>query len=212
MLDSNGFNLWAGNYDKSVDISDSNDDYPFAGYKKLMNAIYGTVMNKCPANILDIGIGSGTLAHKLYEQGNNITGIDFSKEMIAIAQEKMPSANLIQYDFSEGLPTVLNNSTFDFIISTYALHHLADANKIIFITSLLNSLNDNGVIIIGDVSFQTRNDLNNCKASCGSEWDDDEYYFVFSEINENLSNKCVLTYHQFSHCSGIMEIRLSRSK
>ena len=212
MLDSKGFNLWSGDYDKSVNISDSDDVYPFAGYKKLMNVIYATIMNNCPSNVLDIGIGTGTLAYKLYEQGNNITGIDFSEEMLSIAQEKMPKANLMQYDFSKGLPTVLNNVTFDFIVSTYALHHLTDENKITFIRSLLNSLNEDGVIIIGDVSFRTRNDLDDCKASCGNKWDNDEYYFVFSEISEKLSDEFVLTYQQFSHCSGIMEIRHSDSK
>ena len=46
MLDSHGFDLWAGGYDDSVNIADDNNQYPFAGYKKLMNAIYGTVMEK----------------------------------------------------------------------------------------------------------------------------------------------------------------------
>lgn len=210
MLDSHGFDLWAGGYDKSVEISDDNDDYPFAGYEKLMNAIYGTVMNKSPAKVLDIGIGTGTLSSKLYERGNEITGIDFSKEMLDKARLKMPLAKLIKCDFSKGLPDDLNNTTFDFIISTYALHHLEDNEKVIFISSLLNFLSENGSIIIGDVSFQTRSELENCKESCGDEWDDNEYYFVFSEISDELKDKCALTYHQFSHCAGIMEIQLRK--
>lgn len=212
MLDSHGFNLWAKDYDKSVNIADDNNDYPFAGYKKLMNTVYGAVMSQCPSKVLDIGIGTGTLAYKLYEQGNDITGIDFSSQMLHIAQEKMPNAKLIQCDFSEGLPNVLNNSTFDFIISTYALHHLTDDKKITFISSLLSLLNESGTIIIGDISFQTKSDLEACKKSYKDAWDDEEYYFVFSEINEKMRDKCKIMYHQFSHCSGIMEIRLSRVK
>lgn len=207
MLDNHGFDLWSGDYDKSVNASDGNGSYPFAGYKKLMNTIYGTVMKRSPAKVLDIGIGTGTLSSKLYEQGNDITGIDFSKEMLEKATLKMPDAKLIQCDFSKGLPEELNSTTFDFIISTYALHHLADDEKIDFITSLLAILNENGTIIIGDVSFQTRNDLESCKESSGEDWDDNEFYYVFSEIEERLNDKCALTYHQFSHCSGIMEIQ-----
>lgn len=206
MLDSHGFDLWAGDYDKAVNVSDDRGKYPFAGYKDLMNAIYGTVMNKHPSKVLDIGIGTGTLASKLYERGNDITGLDFSSEMLEQARSKMPDAQLIQCDFSKGLPSVLGSTTFDFIISTYALHHLKDVEKAVFISSLLDFLNENGSIIIGDVSFRTRSDLEGCKASCGDEWDVDEHYFVFSEINEAMKNKCVLTYHQFSHCSGVIEI------
>lgn len=35
MLDNKGFDLWADNYDKSVGISDNDNTYPFAGYKKI---------------------------------------------------------------------------------------------------------------------------------------------------------------------------------
>lgn len=212
MLDSYGFNMWAGDYDKSVDIADDNDDYPFAGYKKLMNAIYGTVMKKSPVKVLDIGIGTGILASRLYEEGNEITGIDFSSEMLNKAREKMPNAKLIQFDFSKGLPNDLNNIKFDYIISTYALHHLTDIEKAEFIPSLLDYLNETGSIIIGDVSFQNRDDLEKCRESCNGSWDVDEFYFIFSELSNKLSEKCTLSYHQFSHCSGVLEVRHLCSK
>ena len=207
MLDNHGFDMWANNYDASVNIADDNDEYPFAGYKKIMNTIYGTIMSKKPATILDIGIGTGTLAAKLYEGGNDITGIDFSNEMLAASKAKMPNAKLISHDFTQGLPPGLATCKFDFIVSTYALHHLTDEEKIPFIKSLLGHINE--AILIGDVSFKTRADLEKCKESCGDDgWDDDEYYFVFSELSAKLGDECVMTYHQFSHCSGVMEIRL----
>lgn len=36
MLNNKGFDLWADNYDKSVDISDEEGTYPFAGYKIIL--------------------------------------------------------------------------------------------------------------------------------------------------------------------------------
>jgi len=98
---------------------------------------------------------------------------------------------------------------FDFIISTYALHHLIDSEKVSFIRSILDCINETGMIIIGDVSFRDRGDLEACKESCDGEWDDDEFYFVFSELSEALKGTCVMRYHKYSHCGGIMEIRLS---
>jgi len=206
MLNNHGFNLWANGYDKSVNAADENNQYPFAGYRELMNTIYGTIMNKRPATILDIGIGTGTLAHMLYQSGNTITGVDFSSKMLSIASAKMPGATLIQHDFTQGLPPQLNQSKYDFIVSTYALHHLTDEEKLPFIQSLLGHLNENGTIIIGDVSFNTRSDLEACENANEDEWDDDEHYFVFSELESKLSGKCSLSYQQVSHCSGIMVI------
>ena len=41
MLNNSGFDLWADGYDKSVGVSDEGNVYPFAGYKKVMNRIFG---------------------------------------------------------------------------------------------------------------------------------------------------------------------------
>ena len=206
MLDNNGFDMWSAGYDESVDITDYDNEYPFAGYKKIMNAIYGTIMAKCPCEILDIGIGTGTLSAKLYDGGNNITGVDFSSKMLETAKAKMPNSKLMQFDFTKGLPPELVGSKFDFIVSTYALHHLTDDEKVAFIKSLLSHTNEAGTIIIGDVSFQSRDDMEKCKEQCGDEWDDDEFYFVFSELKNKLETVCKLSYHQFSYCGGVMEI------
>lgn len=92
MSDKQGFDLWAGEYDKSVGIADDDNEYPFAGYKKLMNSIFGIIMERSPSSVLDIGLGTATLTSKLYAGGNEITGIDFSSQMLNIAKGKMPNA------------------------------------------------------------------------------------------------------------------------
>lgn len=208
MLDNHHFDLWANGYDQSVHTTDEDNAFPFAGYKNIMNAIYGTIMKKAPSTVLDIGIGTGTLATKLYEGGNHITGVDFSANMLSLASEKMPNGQFYQFDFTQGIPEAVAQSKFDFIVSTYALHHLTDEEKIPFIRAILNCLNEDGTIIIGDVSFPTRDELERCKVDAADQWDEDEVYFVFSELNEALKDICTMTYHQYSHCGGIMEIKL----
>ena len=44
MLNNSGFDLWADGYDKSVGVYDEGNIYPFAGYKKVMNRIFGEIM------------------------------------------------------------------------------------------------------------------------------------------------------------------------
>ena len=59
MFDNKDFDLWADGYDKSVNLSDDNNEYPFAGYKELLNIIYNKIREKGKGTILDIGIGTG---------------------------------------------------------------------------------------------------------------------------------------------------------
>jgi putative AdoMet-dependent methyltransferase len=207
MLNSDGFDLWSGDYDASVLRADERGLYPFAGYANVMSAVYETVIAASPASILDVGFGTAVLTARLYDAGIRISGVDFSPEMVKIASSKMPKADLSQWDFTRGIPPVLDGRTFDFIISTYALHHLPDDAKVGFIAALLGLLEAEGTILIGDVCFHTREDLLSCKADCGDEWDDDEFYFVFSELRERLHPACSLSFHPFSFCAGMIAIR-----
>lgn len=203
MLNKLGFDLWANDYDQTVQLSEESNLYPFAGYKTILNTIFNEVMQGGNQSVLDIGFGTGVLTNKLYENGHEITGIDFSNKMIEIAQLKMPSAHLIEFDFTEGLPEQLNGKKYDSIISTYALHHLTDEKKIEFIKSLLPLLKKEGKIYIGDISFQTRQSLEQCKMDSLAYWDDDEFYFVADEIISSLKELCQCEFHPISHCGGV---------
>ena len=55
MLDHKGFDLWADGYDRSVNLSDDDNTYPFAGYKRVLARIYEQVQQGCGTRVLDIG-------------------------------------------------------------------------------------------------------------------------------------------------------------
>lgn len=203
MLSNNGFDLWADNYDRSVGLSDEDGTYPFAGYKNILNEIYNRVLSASGKRVLDIGFGTGTLTTKLYEQGCSVFGQDFSERMIELAQKKMPEAKLYQGDFSQGLAEELTGNKYDAIIATYSLHHLTDVQKVSFIGSLLTLLNEGGKIYIGDVAFETRAELEECKKQAGNEWDDDEIYFVIGELKKHFSK---LKFERFSSCAGLLTL------
>lgn len=204
MLDEKGFDLWADDYDKSVGISDEGETYPFAGYRRVLGAIYHRVLSASAKTVLDIGFGTGTLTSRLYAHGCTIYGQDFSSKMLAFAQEKMPDAKLFQGDFSNGLAEPLTRQTYDAIIATYSLHHLTDEQKVSFIRELLPRLNDGGSIYIGDVAFETRASLEACRENAGSDWDDDEIYFVFDELQRNIPG---LKFERMSCCAGVLSLR-----
>lgn len=207
MLDNKGFDLWADGYDKAVGISDEENTYPFAGYKEILGRIYQTIMEKPGATVLDVGFGTGTLTTKLYEKGYTIYGQDFSSRMIELASQKMPKAQLFQGDMVNGLVVPLLLQKYDFIVATYSLHHLTNEQKEVFIRIMLEQLNEDGCILIGDVAFETRRELEKCRQETGEEWDQDEIYFVAEEMKRTFPE---LEFEKVSYCSGIF--RLSRKK
>ena len=205
MLNQTGFDLWADGYDKSVGLSDEANTYPFAGYKDVLGTIFKTVMEKPSAVVLDIGFGTGTLTTKLYENGCTIYGQDFSTRMLELASQKMPNAHLYQGDFTQGLVEPLLAQRYDFIVATYSLHHLTDEQKVSFLRMLRDHLNPGGQVLIGDVAFENRSQLEQCRKDVGDEWDDDEIYFVVDELKKAFPS---LDFTRVSYCAGILSLAL----
>ena len=203
MLSKEGFDLWADGYDQAVGVSDEENAYPFAGYKDVLGNIFQTVMQKKNATVLDLGFGTGTLTAKLYEHGCSIYGQDFSPRMIELASGKMPGAHLFPGDFTQGLAKPLLNQNYDYIVATYSLHHLTDEQKIPFLHTLLDRLNKDGKILIGDVAFETRKELEQCRLEAKDEWDDEEIYFVIDELQKSFPG---LSFTRVSYCAGIITL------
>ena len=205
MLDRKGFDLWSNNYDTQVEISDKENVYPFAGYKKVLSTVYEKIRKQNPKNILDIGFGTGILAKKLYDDGYNIYGIDFSNEMLKKAKQKMPNAELLQFDFTDGLPKEFEQKQFDVILSTYAIHHIDDEAKKLYILKLLKSLNPKGILIFGDVAFETEKDMEAARKKDYEEWDDEEYYLIAERFNLWFPH-LKTDFIKISYCSGLFTI------
>lgn len=205
MLDEKGFDLWADGYDKSVGSAEEANEYPFAGYQDVLNEIYGVIRKNKASRILDIGLGTASLTKKLYDDGCKIYGIDFSRKMIEISKAKMPDAKLMQWDFSNGLPEETRSKSFDYIISTYAIHHLTTTKQIQFVKQLLECIRADGTILIGDVAFKTKTEWDVCKKTSGDRWDGDEIYLVFDEIKPYFPKQNV-RFQKVSYCAGILSI------
>lgn len=203
MLTNTGFDLWANDYNRDVQLTEESNEYPFAGYKAVLRTIHQTITRGAGNRVLELGFGTGILAKKLYDSGYLITGVDFSQVMIDIAQPKMPDARLIQHDFSRGIPDAIANGTFDFVVCTYAIHHLTDPQKIALLQTLQAMLAPQGCILIGDVAFATNAELAVCRAKYGDEWDEDEIYPTAENLLPAFPH---LRFEQISHCAGVITI------
>jgi putative AdoMet-dependent methyltransferase len=187
-----------------VFLSNDENTYPFAGYKDVLGRIFQVIMKKKNAVVLDIRFGTGTLTSKLYENGCTVYGQDFSSSMIELAAQKMPGAHLFQWDFTQGLAEPLKHQRCDSIVATYSLHHLKDEQKVEFLRTLYDHLNENGQILIGDVAFETREELDTCRLASGDKWDHEEIYFVASELRSVFSS---LSFTRVSYCAGILTLK-----
>ena len=206
MLNHKGFDQWAGAYDEDI-LRMQNEGYPFVGYYDTLGIIQHKVLNCNVKTVLDIGIGTGLLSEVLYKEGIQITGVDFSEKMLAQAKQKMPGGRFIQFDFNAGLPAALKDEKYDCIISSYAIHHLSDQQKVVFISQLISHLNTGGWILIGDVAFETQQAMLDVKAK-SSGWDESEYYMVAERIIAALAKKEITaTFEKTSSCSGVLYIK-----
>lgn len=209
MLNQSGFDLWADDYDKNVRLSDEENAYPFAGYKRLLGRVYELVLQKERPAVLDLGFGTGVLTAKLCEAGCRVCGQDFSARMVALAREKMPGALLVQGDFSQGLAPALRERRYDFILSTYAMHHLDRAAKLRLIRELLDRLDPGGELLIGDVAFPTQAAQEACRRAAGEEWDDEECYIVFDELKAVFPEA---EFEPISFCAGLLRWKKPETK
>jgi len=100
------------------------------------------------ATIADIGCGTGRLLALLAERGySNLTGVDFSKRAIELAQVRVPTAKLIRHDIVIGpLPY-----TYDAIFVTEVIEHLTDPRRALL--HLYHSLAEDGYLFL---SFPNR--------------------------------------------------------
>ena len=204
-MDASLFDNWADNYDNDVKASDQAESYPFAGYERVLDIIEKLVLTEPVGKVLDLGTGSGTLASRFYDEGWGISAIDFSEEMLKQARERMPEARFLIADFAKVLPKELDGEKFDFIVMTYAFHHIEYEKQADFLRSLLPLLTENGKILLGDISFETKEDMEKAKLKSGEGWDDEEFYPIIEELRAQLPD-LHFEHEVISFCATVMRI------
>ena len=101
------------------------------------------------ARLLELGSGTGETARRVLARhpGAALTGIDASADMLAVARDTLPGADLRESRLQGPLPA----GPFDLVFSVLAVHHLDGAGKADLFTRVAAVLEPGGRFVIGDV-------------------------------------------------------------
>jgi putative AdoMet-dependent methyltransferase len=205
MFDVEGFDSWALDYEREAAEMEAEGGYPFGGRTQVLDLVAELAHAGTGAKVLDLGCGPGILLERFAQAGCEVYGIDSSNQMLALAEKRVPAAHLALADLRDELPAEWG-SGFAAIISTYAIHHIPDADKIALIRRLLGLLAPGGAFLIGDVAFADEADRLAARAEAGESWDDDEYYTVVDVLAAELPG---VSFHKVTPWSGVVEVRAS---
>lgn len=205
------FDAWAADYDYYIEIGKFS--FPFSGYDNVLERIVEIADPKPGQRILDVGIGTGNLAQKFLEYECEIWGIDYSSRMLDEAKKKLPNVKLLLADIMSEWSSDLKVG-FDRIVSAYTLHHFGIEGKVTAIQRMCKELlSENGILIIGDVSFPTDEALIKARANLERVWDDDEYYWAADEFKDIMLGKgFTIDYEQISEYGGIYIIKYKQNR
>ena len=106
--------------------------------------------------ILDLGCGNGILSKTLYNQNGNLEIVvtDGSKDMLNEAKKElngMPVLEFCQISFEEIIQGKFQRGLFDFIVSSFAIHHLNFSQKKKLFKKIFELMNSNAFFINIDV-------------------------------------------------------------
>jgi len=139
-----GFDRLASVHDQLV----RDDKRKYRDYDEALRLIAKWVSPMRGEQGLDIGTGTGNLAGRLIEEGVRMAGVDQSKEMLKICRRKFPEMETKLGNFL-ALPYM--DGKFDFVVSSFAMHHLTGEQSLLAIQEMRRVLKPHGRICIADL-------------------------------------------------------------
>ena len=115
-------------YEDYGKASDSYDDTRIAvGTEILLGAFATGPIPLSQIELLDAGCGTGTYAAAVAPKVGSITLLDASEEMLAVARQKLGSAERFEYRVGQLQDLPFADSSFDAVMTNQVLHHVGDA-------------------------------------------------------------------------------------
>ena len=115
--------------------------------------------------LLDIGCGTGVFLIQAAKFGLSVFGVDVSEKMLEYAAKKSKENSVdIELKNSGFLILPYENEKFDYVTTSFSMHHLPDFYKFIALKNMHRVLKKNGVLFIQDVVIVEKNYEDNINA------------------------------------------------
>jgi len=199
------FERWSSFYDPYM----NQDGFPFIAYDQVLRTVIAHADFIPHHRVLDLGVGTGNLARRIPVPQAQIWGVDFSIKMLRKASKVLPNANFIQVNLLDTSWPPEMARPFNRIISGYTLHEFPDDIKQKLLVRLAEKyLGTDGLIVIGDISFQDLESFKEGHAQYDGLWDEDEYYWCAQPMTQDLVELGFsVEYTQISPCAGVYVIK-----
>ncbi len=195
-----GFDPWAETYDRDV-LSLS--VFPFDGYEHALDTVLELAAPASGMSVLDLGTGTGNLALRFAQRGCELWCTDFATAMLEKAREKLPRAHFVLHDLRAGWPPQLDRR-FDRIVSAYVFHHFELEGKVNLCSQLVTrNLVKDGRLVIADLSFKNRQEMDGFAESVGELWEAEPYWLADQALPELEQAGLSVSYRQVSRCAGV---------
>jgi len=151
-------------------------------FKKFPSILVKDFLKNCHREVLDLGSGSGR--HLIKIKNGKMYLVDFSKEMLKLAEQKAKkekiNAEFIQSDLKK-LP--FQNNFFDYAIAINSIHCLKPKNYKKTIKELSRVMKPNSKTLIGVWNFNSKrfNQKNGKEKMIGWQDKGKRYYYLFEE-------------------------------
>ncbi len=109
--------------------------------------------------LLDLGCGTGLEIDRFFDlyPDSHVTGVDLSSKMLDVFRRKfIGRESQISLICDSYFDVELGKEVFDFVLSTYSLHHFEEELKLALYKKILNSLKSDGLYIEGDYTVKSK--------------------------------------------------------
>jgi demethylmenaquinone methyltransferase/2-methoxy-6-polyprenyl-1,4-benzoquinol methylase len=150
------------------------------GWDEELAALAATIEALPPKRTLDVACGTGFLTQHLR---GDVTGLDQSAQMLAIAAERAPAATFVQGDALE-LP--FEEGSFERVFTGHFYGHLEEAERRRFLAEAHRVANELVVIDASRTRSAVADEIQERILNDGSRWTVYKRYFVPEELAGEL--------------------------
>lgn len=198
--------LVAADYDNDV----INESHPIrAGYSTGLQWLGFSVPTG--SRVLDLGSGTGNTILSI-PTDCRVVAVDISTKMLKVARTKL-SSRIISYVVSDILEFFESPSTrnFDIVMSSYAIHHLTNDEKVVLFSCIKSILHPGGRAVFVDLMYNNESErkrliekyCDNIEVTGSIE--EEFYWNVDSSVKKLVELGFIVTAWQFSDLSwGIL--------